>query len=141
MDNRTRFLEAASTMLHASDDHDISTRAVSEAVGVGAPTLYRLFGDKHGLLAAVVDHALHGYLREKRAEPRSPDPSDDLYAAWDAHVRFALANPVVYRIACAPALNFVPPVAMRRGSCCSRGSPDARKPVSSAQHRMKQRKR
>ena len=108
MDIRTRVLETASALLQVSNDHDISTRAVSEAVGVGAPVLYRLFGDKNGLLSAVVDHAFEGYLREKRAQPPSPDPSDGLYAAWDAHVQFALANPIVYRVAYAPALDNVP---------------------------------
>jgi AcrR family transcriptional regulator len=33
-----------------------------EAVGVGAPVLYRLFGDKNGLLAAVIDRAFERYL-------------------------------------------------------------------------------
>ena len=107
MDIRTRVLETASALLQVSNDHDISTRAVSEAVGVGAPVLYRLFGDGVDL-SAVVDHAFEGYLREKRAQPPSPDPSDGLYAAWDAHVQFALANPIVYRVAYAPALDNVP---------------------------------
>lgn len=108
VDTRTRVLEAASTLLQASTDRDISTRAVSEAVGIGTPMLYRLFGDKNGLLAAVVDHAFDGYLTEKRDQPPSADPADDLYLAWDAHIEFAMANPTVYRIAYGPALDYVP---------------------------------
>jgi AcrR family transcriptional regulator len=46
-------LRTAEAQLQASPDRDISTRAVCEAVGVGAPVLDRLFGDKNGLLAAV----------------------------------------------------------------------------------------
>lgn len=70
--------------------------------------LYRLFGDKNGLLAAVVDHAFEGYLTGKRVQPLSANPADDLYLAWDAHVEFAMANPTVYRIAYGPGLDYVP---------------------------------
>jgi AcrR family transcriptional regulator len=77
-------------------------------VGVGAPVLYRLFGDKNGLLSAVVDRAFQRYLASKRTQNLSDDPVDDLYSAWDAHVAFALKNQAVYRIAYAPALTAVP---------------------------------
>jgi len=101
-------LQAAESQLKASPERDVSTRAVCDAVGVGAPVLYRLFGDKNGLLAAVVDHAFQRYLASKRAQKLSDDPVNDLYSAWDAHIAFALKNPAVYRIAYAPALAEVP---------------------------------
>jgi len=101
-------LEAAEYLLQTSPDRDISTRAVCDAVGVGAPVLYRLFGDKKGLLTAVVDNAFDRYLTMKRAIPLSEDPVDDLYVAWDNHAAFALSNPAVYRIAYAPSLAEVP---------------------------------
>jgi AcrR family transcriptional regulator len=105
---RTQMLKAAETILQASPESDISTRAVCDAVGVGAPVLYRLFGDKNGLLAAVVDYAFERYLSRKRALPLSENPLDDVYAAWDGHVKFALENPAVFRIAYAPSLAEVP---------------------------------
>ena len=108
MDTRSRMLEAAEGLLRTSPDRDISTRAVCDAVGVGAPVLYRLFGDKNGLLAAVVDNAFDRYLTVKRAIPLSDDPVDDLYVAWRNHVVFASENPAVYRIAYAPSLAEVP---------------------------------
>jgi AcrR family transcriptional regulator len=108
MDTRTQMLKAAESLLQASPDRDISTRAVCDAVGVGAPVLYRLFGDKNGLLAAVVDYVFDRYLARKRAIPLSDDPVDDLYLAWDNHVAFALKNPAVFRIAYAPSLAEVP---------------------------------
>jgi AcrR family transcriptional regulator len=101
-------LEAAEYLLRTSPDRDISTRGVCDAVGVGAPVLYRLFGDKNGLLAAVVDNAFDRYLTLKRAVPLSHDPVDDLYVAWNNHVAFASKNPAVYRIAYAPSLAEVP---------------------------------
>ncbi|MEE6177219.1 TetR/AcrR family transcriptional regulator [Mycobacterium sp. 050134] len=108
MDIRARMLEAAETQLAASPQNDISTREVCEAVGVGSPVLYRLFGDKNGLLTAVINHAFERYLSEKRAEPPSDDPVDDLYTAWDNHVAFAMENPTVYRLVYAPQLTEVP---------------------------------
>jgi AcrR family transcriptional regulator len=108
MNTRTLMLKAAEAQLQASPDRDISTRGVCEAVGVGAPVLYRLFGDKNGLLSAVVDRAFQRYLASKRAQALSDNPVDDLYTAWDAHIAFALKNQAVYRIAYAPALDEVP---------------------------------
>jgi AcrR family transcriptional regulator len=108
MDTRTEMLKAAEAQLLESPERDIATRAVCEAVGVGAPVLYRLFGDKNGLLTAVVDRTFERYLASKRAQKLSDDPVEDLHSAWDLHITFALKNQAVYRIAYAPALDKVP---------------------------------
>jgi AcrR family transcriptional regulator len=44
----------------------VTTRAVAEAAGVQAPTIYRLFGDENGLLDAVAEHGFASYLEDKR---------------------------------------------------------------------------
>jgi AcrR family transcriptional regulator len=108
MDTRTQILEAAERLLDVSPDRDISTRAVTDAVGVGAPVLYRLFGDKKGLLSAVVDYGFDRYLHSKRALPVSDDPVQDLRDGWDSHIAFALAHPAVYRMMYSPAFETVP---------------------------------
>jgi AcrR family transcriptional regulator len=108
MDMRARMLRAAEALLLDSPECDISTRAVCEAVGVGAPVLYRLFGDKNGLLAAIVDRAFERYLASKRTQTVSEDPVGDLSATWDLHIAFALKNRAVYRMAYAPSLAEVP---------------------------------
>jgi AcrR family transcriptional regulator len=108
MDTRTEMVRVAEAQLQASLDRDISTRAVCDTVGVGAPVLYRLFGDKSGLLSAVVDRAFQRHLASKRVQALSEDPVADLYSAWDAHVSFALKNQAVYRVAYGPALRTVP---------------------------------
>ncbi|QRP49324.1 TetR/AcrR family transcriptional regulator [Amycolatopsis sp. FDAARGOS 1241] len=108
MDIRTQMLEAAEKLLDASPDRDISTRAVCEAVGVGAPMLYRLFGDKNGLLSAVVDHGFDRYLATKRAAEPSADPIADLKNGWDTHIAFAKEHPAVYRLMYSPAFAEVP---------------------------------
>jgi AcrR family transcriptional regulator len=100
-------LKAAELQLRQSPISDISIRAVCEAVGVGAPVLYRLFGDKNGLISAVVDEVFERYQAQRRVQ-LSDDPVDDLCISWDSHVSFALKNPAVYRMAYAPSLAQVP---------------------------------
>jgi AcrR family transcriptional regulator len=73
--------------------------------------LDRLFGDKAGLLSAVVDHGFDRYLAVKRAAEPSADPVEDLRAGWDTHVAFALAHPAVYRLMYSPAFARIPSAA------------------------------
>ncbi|MFC6017490.1 TetR/AcrR family transcriptional regulator [Plantactinospora solaniradicis] len=110
MDTRTRILHAAADLLASSPEADVSTRAVCEAAGVGAPVLYRQFGDKEGLLSAVVDFGFAQYLAGKRAAKPSNDPVRDLRDGWDNHVAFALENPNFYRLMYSPGLS-TPPAA------------------------------
>jgi AcrR family transcriptional regulator len=98
MDTRERVLEVTAELLAASPTADISTRAVCEAAGIGAPLIYRQFGDKDGLLAAVVDHAFGKYLAAKRAAEPSVDPVLDLRNGWDTHIAFAVDQPNIYRL-------------------------------------------
>jgi AcrR family transcriptional regulator len=111
MDTRTRILEAAEKLLDASPDRDIATRQVCEAAGVGQPVLYRLFGDKDGLLRAVVDHGFDRYLATKRAARPSADPVKDLRSGWDTHVAFGLEHPALYRLMFSPRFDTVPEAA------------------------------
>jgi AcrR family transcriptional regulator len=95
---RDRILHAAARLLAESGGAPVSTRAVCAAAGVGAPTLYHHFGDKDGLLDAVVAYGFERYLEEKRAQPSTGDPVEDLRRGWDAHVEFGLARPAFYAL-------------------------------------------
>ena len=110
MDAREKILEAATELLAGASAADVSTRAVCERAGVGAPMLYRLFGDKAGLLAAVVNRGFERYLASKRAARPGEDPVEDLRDGWDNHMRFALEHPSHYRLMYSPELT-VPPAA------------------------------
>lgn len=98
MNTRALILERTAELLAQSPTGEVSTRAVCEAAGVTQPVLYRLFGDKDGLLAATSDRVWEEYLGMKRAARPSSDPVQDLRAGWDAHTAFALANPHAYRL-------------------------------------------
>jgi AcrR family transcriptional regulator len=106
-DVRTRILEAAAGLIADSPDAEISTRAVCEAAGVSAPSIYHHFGDKEGLLAAVVDFTMECFLRAKReaAVAVHDDVADDLRAGWDNHLQFARENPGMYRLLWSPAVS------------------------------------
>lgn len=109
---RTRILQVAAQLVGDSPDGDISTRAVCEAAQVGAPALYRHFGDKEGLLSAVVDHGFERYLAAKREREASADPVEDLRRGWDSHVEFAVRNPNLYRLMNSPAMRTPPAAAL-----------------------------
>src|SRR6185437_9322118 len=104
---KTRILEAASELLARSADTDISTRATCEAAGVTAPTLYHHFGDKEGLLAAVVDFGWATFLESKRrtAAVVHEHIADDIRAGWDNHLEFARENPNFYKLMWSPAVS------------------------------------
>jgi AcrR family transcriptional regulator len=95
---RDRIIEAAAALLAEGGREAVSTRAVGAAAGVQAPTIYRLFGDKQGLLDAVAGHAFAGYVRSKSTLARTADPVDDLRRGWDLHVGFGLAHPAFYAL-------------------------------------------
>lgn len=96
METRDRVIDAAQRLLSEGGPEAMSTRAVSTAAGVQAPTIYRLFGDKQGLLDAVTAHRLEEYLAQKTTREQADDPVEDLRHGWNLHVGFGLANPAVY---------------------------------------------
>jgi AcrR family transcriptional regulator len=98
MSTRDDILTAAAELLVESSNGDVSTRAICERAGVQAPTLYRHFGDKDALLAAVVDEAFEQYLASKRLVVPTEDPIERLRNGWDSHNAWGLAHPAFYRI-------------------------------------------
>ena len=95
---RERILQAATRLLAEGGREAVSTRSVSRAAGVQAPTIYRQFGDMQGLLDAVASHGYAAYLASKRARESGQDPVEDLRRGWNIHIDFALANPALYTL-------------------------------------------
>jgi AcrR family transcriptional regulator len=102
---RAALVEAAQRQLASAPGGDIATRAVCEEVGVTQPVLYRLFGDKNGLLDAVADAAFDRYARRKQELEVTDDPVADLYAGWNDHMAFAAENPALYQLMFRPRPN------------------------------------
>ena len=100
---RTRIVEVAARLLQTAGPAAVTTRAVAAEAGVQAPTLYRLFGDKDGLMEAVAEHVMAAYVRAKAERERASaaagsDPLEDLRTSWQAQVDFGLANPALFRL-------------------------------------------
>ena len=95
---RARLVEVAAHLLAAEGPDAVTTRSVALAAGVQAPAIYRLFGDKTGLLDAVAEHGFASYVAQKPAVDTGDDPVDGLRAGWDLHVGFGLANPALFRL-------------------------------------------
>jgi len=95
---RERILAAAILLLDQGGRDALTTRSVAAAAGVQAPALYRLFGDKRGLLSAVAEHGYATYLSEKQGRTPAADPLEELRTGWDLHVNFGLAHPAIYTL-------------------------------------------
>lgn len=95
---RQRVIEAAIDLLTRKGRDAVTTRAVAVAAGLQPPAIYRLFGDKEGLLDAVAEYGFASFLASKHIDPDPPDPIEDLRAGWDLAVEFGLANPALYLV-------------------------------------------
>jgi AcrR family transcriptional regulator len=102
-DARTRIVAAAARLLRDGGAAAVTTRAVAEAAGMQAPAIYRLFGDKDGLLNAVAEHELGRYVSGKATARETDDPVADLRAAYLRHVRFGLENPALFTLLADPS--------------------------------------
>ncbi|MBV9792863.1 MAG: TetR/AcrR family transcriptional regulator [Actinobacteria bacterium] len=95
---RAQLVEVAAELLAAEGPDAVTTRSVALAAGVQAPTIYRLFGDKNGLLDAVAEHGFATYVAGKHPADAGADPVANLRAGWELHVGFGLANPELFRL-------------------------------------------
>ncbi|WP_433301138.1 TetR/AcrR family transcriptional regulator [Actinoplanes sp. CA-030573] len=100
---RTAIVDAAADLLREGGPAAVTTRGVAERAGVQAPAIYRLFGDKDGLLEAVAEHVMAAFVADKAAGMAAAtaaevDPLDDLRASWHRQIDFSLANPAVFRL-------------------------------------------
>jgi AcrR family transcriptional regulator len=94
-DTRDRLLRAAAELLDEANGGDVSTRAVCKRAGVQAPTLYHHFGNKDGLLQAVVEYGTSQYVSHENSVG-ADDLVGQLRRGWDDHVRYGLSNPSFY---------------------------------------------
>lgn len=101
---RHAILAAATQLLREGGVPAVTTRAVAEAAAVPAPTIYRQFGDKAGLLEAVAEQVMAEYVADTalQAAVEDGDPLADLWASWRRHLEFGLANPDLFVLLVVP---------------------------------------
>jgi AcrR family transcriptional regulator len=105
---RARVVDVAAHLLQSDGPAAVTTRAVAEGAGVQAPTIYRLFGDKDGLLEAVAEHVMAAHVAAKTAKEAAAvaadsDALDELATSWRSQIDFGLANPAVFRMLSDPS--------------------------------------
>jgi AcrR family transcriptional regulator len=98
---REEIIIAAKKLLaQAASADDVPIRAVADAVGVTAPSIYLHFADKQELLAAVVADVFRELDEEMlSAGAGETSPLGRLRAYGLAYVHFAIAHPEHYRLA------------------------------------------
>jgi AcrR family transcriptional regulator len=95
-DTRAKIVQRAAELLREQGASAVTTRAVAQAAGMQAPTIYRFFEGKDALLDAVADHVFATYVAGKTLAQDSSDPLAALRAGWDTHIGFGLANPELF---------------------------------------------
>ena len=95
---RSRLVHVAAQLLATEGPDAVTTRSVAVAAGVQAPAIYRLFGDKDGLLDAVAEYGFASYVAQKPSADAEHDSVDGLRAGWELHVGFGVANPALFRL-------------------------------------------
>jgi AcrR family transcriptional regulator len=110
-ETRAALVAVAAQLLREQGPAAVTTRAVAQAAGVQAPTIYRLFGDKDGLLDAVAEHVFAAYVAGKSRAAGVGDPVADLRAGWDVHIGFGLANPALFGLLTQPGRDSRSPAA------------------------------
>ncbi|TKV57282.1 TetR/AcrR family transcriptional regulator [Nakamurella flava] len=102
-ETRIRIVTVAAELLERGGAAALTTRAVAQAAGVQAPTIYRLFGDKDGLLEAVAEHVMGAYVAGKAATVAAAvaagvDPVEELRTAWFTQIRFGIEHPELHAL-------------------------------------------
>lgn len=97
---RKEILDATEELLVRTDDQDaVSIRAICEAVGVTAPSIYLHFSDKDALLEAVCLRIFADFDTALEAAAAGvDDPLESLRRRGRAYVEFGLEHPEHYRI-------------------------------------------
>jgi AcrR family transcriptional regulator len=95
---REALLAAAGYLLETAGPEAITTRAVCEVAEVTTPTLYHYFGDKNGLLDALVAVGIEEFLQMKSSTTETDDALADLIAGWRSFLDFTLQRPQLFRL-------------------------------------------
>lgn len=96
---RQALIEAGLALLEQQAADALSLREVARAVGVSATAVYRHFPDKNALLDALAAEGLGKLADAQRIAARQAGGGQAGFAATGiAYVRFALANPALFRM-------------------------------------------
>ena len=83
-------LSAAAKLLAERGGSNFTIRAVADAVGISAPSIYHHFNSRDALIAELVRHGLKTFAEHvgSTLDPADADPGDKIRACVAAHVRY-----------------------------------------------------
>lgn len=97
-DLREACLLEAIAIINTAGVEKLSLRDVARRVGVSHQAPYRHFSSRDHLLAEIVRRAFADFTAALRIPPTTDDPAADALAMGYAYVRFALTEPLKYRL-------------------------------------------
>jgi AcrR family transcriptional regulator len=104
---RADLLDAA-TAIVAEGGAGLSLRAVAARAGVATTSVYLHFADLQAIRSALGERGFIEFGEACRAAgDRAPDPLARVIATSQAHVRWAMENPGLYRMMFSPELGFL----------------------------------
>lgn len=98
-DLRSALIERGLKLLAERDGDGLSLREIARDVGVSATAVYRHFPDKSALMTALAREGLTRLAAAQRQAAEAQDSGAKSFSATGrAYVRFALANPALFRL-------------------------------------------
>jgi AcrR family transcriptional regulator len=95
---REACVEETRSMIAEDGPEQLSLREVARRLGVSHQAPYKHFPSRDHLLAEVVSRAFADFARYLDGRKLSGDPANDLGSLGQAYVRYALKNPLQYRL-------------------------------------------
>ncbi|MCA9505387.1 MAG: TetR/AcrR family transcriptional regulator [Spirochaetaceae bacterium] len=95
---RRAILDATEALMIEANGPDFSIRQLGQRSGYSAPTVYHYFGDKDGLIDALLEERVARLAEGLEQVRPTGDPRRDLRALLLAYFDFATANPTFIRL-------------------------------------------
>jgi AcrR family transcriptional regulator len=97
-DLRAALLDVGLRLLAERDVEGVSLREMAREVGVSATSVYRHFPDKAALMRALAQEGLERLAIAQQDATAETEGAASFAATGRAYVRFALANPALFRL-------------------------------------------
>lgn len=95
---RRRILDATEALMLEANGSDFSIRRLGDKSGYSAPTVYHYFGDKDGLIDALLDDRVGRLAEQLEQVDPGGDPRARLRAMLLAYFEFSVTNPTFTRL-------------------------------------------